>query len=189
TGHGVPGAFMSMICVQLLNLVVRDRHVTATEQALQLLDEGVRRALHQSGSDHDTTDGMDIALCAFDLSNNTVQYSGAYRPLYVIRKGELIEVPANKFSIGGHKNIDKNFSGSKVLLEKGDMIYLFTDGFADQFGGKDGKKFKLKNFKKLLLSVCDKPVQEQHRIIERTMDDWKSNQQQLDDILVMGMRI
>jgi serine phosphatase RsbU (regulator of sigma subunit) len=180
---------MSMICVQLLNLVVRDRHVTATGQALQLLDEGVRRALHQGGIGYDTTDGMDIALCVFDLSNNSVQYSGAFRPLYVIRKGELIEVPANKFSIGGPKNIDKNFSSSKVQLEKDDMIYLFTDGYADQFGGKDGKKFKLKNFKKLLLSVCDKPVSEQHRIIEKTMDDWKSDQQQLDDILVMGMRM
>ena len=189
TGHGVPGAFMSMICVQLLNLVIRDSHVTATEQALGMLDDGVRTALRQSGGDRDTTDGMDIALCALDLKKNTIQYSGAYRPLYVIRNNELIEVPANKFSIGGFRNVAKNFKGSKIELEKGDKIYLFTDGYADQFGGPHGKKFMMKNFKKLLLSICDKPIQEQHLLIDKTMDEWKKDFDQLDDILVIGMEI
>ena len=144
----------------------------------------------RAGSDDDNnmTEWI-FALCAIDLKNNTIQYSGAYRPLYVIRENELIEVPANKFSIGGYRKVEKHFKGSKVYLEKGDKIYLFTDGYADQFGGEEGKKFKMKNFKKLLLSICNKPMDEQNRIIGKTMNDWKINHNQLDDILVMGMEI
>lgn len=189
TGHGVPGAFMSMICVQLLNTVIRDSKVTAPEQALQLLDEGVRSALHQSGSDHDTTDGMDIALCAINLKKNIVEYAGAFRPLYIMRKGELLEIPANKFSIGGHRTIEKNFAGHRIKLEKDDLVYLFTDGYADQFGGAKGKKFKMKQFKTLLSTINDKPIADQLRIIDETMINWKNKFEQIDDILVMGLKI
>jgi serine phosphatase RsbU (regulator of sigma subunit) len=189
TGHGVPGAFMSMICVQLLNMVVRDSQVTAPEHALQQLDNGVRRALRQSGSDHETADGMDVALCAISLKKNYIMYAGAFRPLYIIRNGQLLEHEANKFSIGGYGITDKKFTGHTIDLQKGDHIFLSTDGYADQFGGPEGKKFKVKNFKKLLLSIAGKDVAEQQRVIERTMDEWKKDQDQLDDILVIGMSI
>jgi serine phosphatase RsbU (regulator of sigma subunit) len=189
TGHGVPGAFMSMICVQILNLVVKNSNVTAPEQALQLLDYGVRKALRQSGADNDTTDGMDVALCAIHLEKGLIQYSGAYRPLYIIRDNNLLEFTANKFSIGGHKQIEKKFTGHEIKFLKGDKVYMFTDGYADQFGGPDGKKYKIKNFKKMLSSISHLPMAEQNKKIEAELKNWKGEHEQLDDILVIGFEV
>lgn len=188
TGHGVPGAFMSMICVQLLNQVVNESKIHSPQLALAGLDKGVKTALHQSGADS-STDGMDIALCEINLEKRSIQYSGAFRPLYLVRKGELIEYAANKFTIGGHIDREKKFNGHTIDLQAGDCVYLFTDGFPDQFGGPNGKKFMLRNFKKLLLDIWKLPMSEQKKKLETTFLDWKGQFEQVDDILVIGMKV
>ncbi len=188
TGHGVPGAFMSMICVQLLNQVITDSNITAPEQALQALDVGVKKALQQKGLDA-TTDGMDIAIAAIHLNKKKIQFAGAFRPLYVYRDNRLIEYAANKFTIGGYVDRDKVFRGHEIKYQEGDCIYLFTDGFADQFGGASGKKFMLRNFKNLLTRIGSKSLKEQSSILEETFQSWKGQFEQVDDILVMGLRV
>jgi serine phosphatase RsbU (regulator of sigma subunit)/Tfp pilus assembly protein PilF len=188
TGHGVPGAFMSMICVQLLNQVVNDSKIHSPQLALASLDEGVKTSLHQGAIDS-STDGMDIALCEINLDKRSIQYSGAFRPLYLVRKGELIEYAANKFTIGGHIDREKKFNGHSIDLEQGDCVYLFTDGFPDQFGGQNGKKFMLKNFKKLLLDIWMLPMSEQRKKLDAVFLTWKGQFEQVDDILVMGMKV
>lgn len=188
TGHGVPGAFMSMICVQLLNQTIGDSNITAPEQALNILDSGVKKALSSSGMD-ESSDGMDIALCAIHTDKMRLQYAGAFRPLYLVRNGEFYEYKANKFSIGGHVDRQKSFKGHDINLQKGDCIYMFTDGFADQFGGGNGKKFMMRNFKKLIREIWSKPMQEQRRILSETFSKWKGGFDQVDDVLVLGVRI
>ncbi|MCC7302986.1 MAG: tetratricopeptide repeat protein [Bacteroidia bacterium] len=188
TGHGVPGAFMSMICVQLLNQTVGDTNITSPEQALGVLDSGVKKALSQSGLD-ESSDGMDIALCAIHTDKMRLQYAGAFRPLYLVRNGEFYEYKANKFSIGGHVDRSKSFKGHEINLQKGDCIYMFTDGYADQFGGQEGKKFMMRNFKKLIKEIWSRPMQEQHRILHETFSNWKGTFDQVDDVLVLGVRI
>ncbi len=188
TGHGVPGAFMSLICVQLLNQIISDANVTSPENALKALDAGINRALYQKGFES-TTDGMDIALAAIHLDKMKIQYSGAFRPLYLVRNGKMVELSANKFTIGGYIDREKTFQGHEMDLQNGDCIYLFTDGYSDQFGGKHGKKFMLRNFKKLLVDHWTLPMAEQKNILEKNFREWKQGYDQVDDILVMGMKV
>ena len=189
TGHGVPGAFMSMIGNSLLNEIVYEKKIHEPAKILNYLNDGVRLSLKQNQQDNETHDGMDIAIIS--LEGSVVQYAGAHRPLYIINNGEIKEVHANKFAIGGMQMGDegKVFSNNDLSLAKGDTLYMFTDGFVDQFGGEKGKKFMAKRFQELLLSIQDKPLKEQRDILESTIDKWKSNIEQVDDILVIGVRI
>ncbi len=191
TGHGVPGAFMSMICATLIDKVVKDKHINSPEQALTILNSEVHDALNKSQTGEiETRDGMDIGLMAINTKTLTLQYAGAYRPLYLLRNKKLIEYPGVRFSVGGSElRLKKEFTGYEFSLASGDMLYLYTDGYTDQFGGEFNKKYKVKTFKQLLEQISDKPVQEQYRIIEKTFLSWKRDQDQTDDVLVMGIRI
>lgn len=188
TGHGVPGALMSMIGNDLLHQITREMKLDKPSEILDHLHLGVTNILKQD-TKRDTKDGMDIALLSFDYNFTNVQYAGAYRPLYIARNGGLIEYKANKFPIGNLQQERDNFKNNEIELQKGDMCYVFTDGYADQFGGEKGKKFMMKNFQQLLLKICNEPVEEQENILNKTIEGWRGLHEQVDDILVIGIRV
>jgi serine phosphatase RsbU (regulator of sigma subunit) len=189
TGHGVPGAFMSMIGHDLLNQIVNDSHVSSPGKVLSLVDEKMGSSLNKKGG-AEYHDGMDIVLCNFDLEENILLYAGAFRPLIIIREGEIKEYQANKFSIGGvQESFCKLFREERIEMKKGDNVYLFSDGFADQFGGEKGKKFKYSKLKELLLSISLLPMSEQGSVLDSTIEKWRGNLEQVDDILVVGVKV
>ena len=185
TGHGVPGAFMSMIGSSLLDEAVVEKGITKPNEIFFEVRKGFINALKQTQEAGTQKDGMDAVLCSWN-KNGTLEYSLAYNPLLLIRKGEILETKADKQPVGFHTGAQKPFTHHK--LNKGDTVYLFSDGYPDQFGGKKDKKFMMKNFKKLLLSIQDKTMNEQKTILETTMAEWKGDTEQVDDILVMGVR-
>lgn len=189
TGHGIPGAFMSMIGIDELNHATLEKRLSDPSAILSLVNVGVKKALRQNEQNSMSRDGMDIALCIFDLKNNTLEYAGANRPLYYIRDEKLIEVAPTKAAIGGLTDNGQVFINHRIELKKDDMIYIFTDGFADQFGGPQGKKFMTKRFKELLLSIHKKPISEQEKTLESALLEWQENNTQVDDILVLGVRV
>lgn len=188
TGHGVPGAFMSMIGNDLLNHIILEKSITNPGEILSELNRGIKKALKQSET-AESKDGMDIALCAFDINNNKLEFSGAQRPLYLIRNKQLTEYKPDKTSIGGNTADDYQFKNYSIDLIKDDIIYIFTDGYADQFGGETGKKFMTRKFKELLLNICTQSMKEQKEKVSSTFDWWKKDYEQVDDILVMGVKI
>jgi serine phosphatase RsbU (regulator of sigma subunit)/Tfp pilus assembly protein PilF len=193
TGHGVPGAFMSMIGNAFLNEILNEKGVTIPEEILSELRHRVIRALRQTGSAAQSQDGMDIALLAFNAQNTQVNYSGANNPLWIFRKNgtatEMLEFAPNKRPIGYYLGKSLPFMGHQVPLQKGDTLYIFTDGYADQFGGEKGKKFKAKALKELLLRIQDKTMIEQETILAETFKNWKGDQPQVDDVLIIGIRV
>jgi len=188
TGHGVPGALMSMIGTNFITNIVNEKGIIAPNEILFELDKKVRHALKQD-EEHESKDGMDIAFCIIDKQNQVLHFSGANRPLLIIRKGELIEYAPNKLPVGGQHSQEKKFNEHIIPIESGDCIYLSSDGYADQFGGPEGKKLMKKNFYKLLTQIHSQPMIEQKYILDQTITEWKDGRDQLDDILVMGIRI
>ncbi len=188
TGHGVPGALMSVIGISFLNeLVARSTNLKAN-RILNQLREKVMKALGQTGANDVSEDGMDIALCVIDPKTNTLQYSGANNPLYIIRNGDLICFNPDHMPVGIHYAEEKSFTNHEIVLEEGDCIYLFSDGYVDQLGGPNNKKFKCSNLKNLLLKIWNLPMAEQKNILKSTHADWKGSLKQIDDILVMGVK-
>jgi serine phosphatase RsbU (regulator of sigma subunit) len=189
TGHGVPGAFMSMLGVSFLNEIVNKNNTVQPHLILNDLRSQVKRTLGQTGKEGEAKDGMDIALCVIDFEANKLQYAGAYNPLLLFRNGELIEVKADKMPIGIYIREKESFTNNEIELQPGDTFYIFSDGYADQFGGPTGGKFKSKPFKELLLSIQDKSMEEQREILNTTIDQWRGEIDQIDDIIVMGVRV
>jgi serine phosphatase RsbU (regulator of sigma subunit) len=144
--------------------------------------------LKQKGTSGEQKDGMDMTLVAINKENLELQFAGANNPLYLIRNGELTEIKGDKMPIAIHLRMDP-FKNNNLQLEKGDSLYLFTDGFADQFGGPKNRKFMYKQFKEILLQNCHKPMSEQKEIIENAFLNWKGNGEQIDDVTVVGIRI
>jgi serine phosphatase RsbU (regulator of sigma subunit) len=189
TGHGVPGAFMSMIGNTLLNEIVLEKNIEDPDLILDLLHVRIRQALHQD-SGGETRDGMDIAICVINHSENKLQYAGANRPFWLIRDGNLIEIKPNKFSIAGDQEEEKRkFTPHEIEIKKGDCIYLSSDGYADQFGGERGKKLMVKNFQKHLLEIYQLPMEKQGTYLENLFYKWKGSLEQVDDVLVIGLRV
>lgn len=188
TGHGVPGALMSILGVSLLNeVILRNRFKNAAD-ILNQTREHVMKALHQTGQEREQKDGMDLGLCYIDTIRHTLNYSGAYNPLYIVRNGILIEIKADRMPIGIAPFEEKSFTNTSYQLQKGDMLYLFTDGFVDQFGGTKGEKFKYPAFRRLLTTISGENMEKQNEIILDTYRKWKGKEAQTDDILLMGMR-
>lgn len=184
TGHGVPGAMVSVVCNNALNRSVREHGLTDPGEILDKSREIVIQEFEKS--DEEVKDGMDIALCS--LEKNILQYAGAHNPLWIIRKGEVLETKANKQPIGKFDNKEP-YTTHSFELQKGDSIYIFSDGYVDQFGGEKRKKFKVKAFRALLLSIQDKSMEEQKIIIDEVFDAWKGELEQIDDVCVIGVRI
>lgn len=149
----------------------------------------VSRSLSQTDSSAAMKDGMDIALCAINLNNNLCQFAGVMNPLYLIRKGDLMILDPVNESIGGYRDGSKDFISHEITLIPGDQLYMFTDGFLDQFGGPKNRKIGRTRFRELLLSLADKPMKTQGEEIEAYFNNWKGDQKQLDDVMVVGFRV
>ncbi len=191
TGHGVPGAFMSMLGISFLNELVNNMEKLKASQILDMMRELVKTSLDQSGKKNESKDGMDMALCIIDHENNKMQFSGANNPLYIIRNNELIEIKATKNPIGIYLK-EKPFENYDVELQKEDVLYIFSDGYVDQMGGKKGRKFMKRNFKELLLKMHSKNIEMKTagEILDKTILDWMGTEhEQIDDILIIGVRI
>ncbi len=189
TGHGVPGAIMSMLGISFLNEIVQKREITRTNEALNDLRKQIKQALSQTGRQGEADDGMDIALCALDTKTNILQYSGANSPLYLIQNNELSEIQADRNPIGYYPNEKPSFTNHEIQLKTGDIFYLFSDGFKDQFGGEKGFKYKASNFQNVLIQNHNKPMEIQKEMLELELNTWMEGYEQTDDILVMGVRI
>ncbi|PIP54069.1 MAG: hypothetical protein COX07_07355 [Bacteroidetes bacterium CG23_combo_of_CG06-09_8_20_14_all_32_9] len=228
TGHGVPGAFMSMIGSSLLNEIIIEKGITSANEILNELKSHIIKALGQTGATGETRDGMDASLCIWHKDTNILEFAGAYNPLYIVRsvgnspltKGgaaacglqgdlsshsasryELFEIKADRQPVGYHPGKeDSPFTKQEIQLQTGDTVYLFSDGYADQFGGEKNKKFTYKKFKDLLVETCPgmsqqgmslqiKTMEEQKQILDETITKWRGEQEQVDDICVIGVRI
>jgi|GEM_PF-5745750 len=189
TGHGVPGAFMSAIGSEKLNEAVSQSDDVAF--ILQAVNIGMKKVLHQSGKEDSTSDGMDIAICAFNKEMNELEYAGANRPLWIIRNSssQIEETKATKAAIGGHTIDEQRFKKHKIKLQKNDSVYLFSDGFVDQFGIKNNKKLKTQKFREAILRNKHKSLLDQRDHLDYFIEDWKGNMEQTDDILVIGIRV
>lgn len=189
TGHGIPGAFMSMIGSE--KLVEAVAHSLDPSEILKHLNKGIKNSLHQSDDSDSTKDGMDIAICSIDVKTRVLKYSGANRPLWIIRKGQtnVEEIKATKKAIGGFTENDQHFDIHEVQLQEGDTFYISTDGYADQFGIEKDKKLMTKRFKEILLSIQNKSMSDQGKHLDDFMETWRSGIEQVDDILVIGVRL
>lgn len=188
TGHGIPGAFMSMLGVSFLNDIVGRMENLQANMILEQLRSQMIESLHQTGKEGEAKDGMDMSLCIFDHETKKLQFSGAFNPIYHVRKGKLTELKADRMPIAIHWKIDAEFTNQEIEIREGDTIYMFSDGYADQFGGPEGKKFRYKPLKDLLLSLQDKPMDEQEIILEDNFDEWKGALPQVDDVILMGLK-
>jgi serine phosphatase RsbU (regulator of sigma subunit) len=188
TGHGIPGAFMSIIGITCMKEILNKTLAIRANEFLNQLRAQVIEALHQTGRREEARDGMEIALCVIDPEKRKLQFSGAFRPLYLIRKGSLMETKGDSMPIGHYEREDESFRNEELYFEAGDMIYMFTDGYVDQLGGPDRKTFKSKRFKQLLMDIHQKPLPEQKQILEQEYEAWRNAGEQIDDILVMGIR-
>ncbi|WP_218127137.1 two-component regulator propeller domain-containing protein [Catalinimonas alkaloidigena] len=190
TGHGVPGAFMSLIGYSQLNKIVDEMGIVEPTEILKRLDEAVLNVLQQNG--RQARDGMDVALCSFHRPSGKLRFAGAHRPLWIVRDGELIEIAADRCGVGIGQlalNSPKQFTPYEIDLEKGDMIYLFSDGFTDQFGGGSDRKYMVKRFKKFLSSLAHLPADAQYHALGEEFRSWMGGSPQIDDVLVIGMRM
>lgn len=188
TGHGVPGAFMSVLGIAYLNEIMRSQTNICAGEILEGLREEIKQSLGQKGVEFETNDGMDIALCNIETHSLKACFSGAYNDLFLIRNGELKILKGDKQPIAIYDN-EKPFTNYEIQLEKGDVVYMFTDGYVDQFGGELGRKFLIKNFRKLLTSIAHLSMEEQRIVLKDTLLNWKKGYPQVDDILVVGIKI
>ncbi len=188
TGHGVPGSLMSMLGITMLHEIVNEKHITHTEEILNQLRMSIARTLKQEGKIGEQKDGIDMALVIYDTKTRQLEFSGANNPIYIIRNGEMLEYKGNNMPVAYYEKMS-DFTRYTLDMKQGDRIYMFTDGFPDQFGGPQGKKFKYRPFKDLLLEISERPMEEQHRILSLIFEEWKGDLSQIDDVLVIGLRL
>jgi serine phosphatase RsbU (regulator of sigma subunit) len=189
TGHGVPGAFMSLLGITLLNEIVNIEGITRSDAIVTNLRERVIHSLQQSRKDIPTSDGIDIALCVLDQHQKRIQYTGGLNDLVYIRDGKLSVLKADRFSVCFLFNYSGPFTMNEIDYRKGDVFYLFSDGYKDQFGGDFDKKFLTQHFYLTLLEIHKLPMLNQREILEKKLNEWKKDNDQTDDITVMGIRL
>jgi len=188
TGHGVPGAFMSMLGVSMLREIVSKEYISHPGVILRRLRKEVMHALKQTGAFGEQKDGMDMALVSINVETLECQYAGANNPIYLVREGVLTEYRADRMPIAIHQNMAK-FTTHEIQLQKGDRLYLFSDGYVDQFGGPEGKKFKFTRFRQMLVDNAGLPMKKQKQVLESTFLEWKGEREQVDDIVVLGLEV
>lgn len=189
TGHGVPGAFMSLLNISFLNESINERNLINPADILNHTRNRLIQSLSEDGSNEGGKDGMDCTLCCFDFKNKTLSYSAANNSFYIIRNKELVEYDADKMPVGRSPKENEPFTMKKIDLQSGDVIFTLTDGLPDQFGGDKGKKFKYKQLEELLLQISDKPMPLQKEILHSKFENWKGNLEQVDDVLIIGIKI
>ena len=189
TGHGVPGAFMSMIGTMLLDDIVEKKGIYEPEDILSELHRDVVKVLSQNTKERASEDGMDIALCVIDESFTKLKFAGAFRPLVHVRDGELKRIKSESSPIGGVKMASPVFSRHEIELQKDDLFYIYSDGYADQFGGQRNKKYMTRRFREFLLKISREPIDKQKGLLKKELEDWQQDNEQVDDILVIGFRV
>jgi serine phosphatase RsbU (regulator of sigma subunit) len=181
---------MSIVGNNLLQQAIKQNGLTKPSEILDYVSKGITNTLHQTYEESAVKDGMDIALCCWDEKTGILEYAGAYNPLFLFRDGELIEYKADRFPVGAFVGEEvRSFTNHEIKVKAGDMIYVFSDGYADQFGGPDGKKFMMSRFRELLTRIHHKSMDEQHEILTKTLKNWMGSLQQVDDICILGVRI
>lgn len=188
TGHGVPGAMMSMVANSIIKEVLLNKKIKAPSQILYELDKELFKSIN-SYNNEISNDGMDAAVVCVNKKTNRLHFAGAYRSLLIIRNTNVIEFKVNRYPLGFYSDIDKVFEEQVMLLEEGDEFFLFSDGYADQFGGEANKKFNKRNFKDLLRSLAEMPMDEQEGFLDYALNNWKQDREQTDDVLVIGIKI
>jgi ligand-binding sensor domain-containing protein/serine phosphatase RsbU (regulator of sigma subunit) len=190
TGHGVPGAFMSIIGYELLRNIINIKGIERPSDILNQLNKDFSGIFNAEGeTDISFRDGMDIGFCVIDRKLSLLEFAGAFSPMYLIRNKSITEIKGNRFSVGLMEDlIDEQFENHVIKLEKNDMIYLFSDGYPDQFGGEEGKKFKYRRFRHLLLNIHTRPADEQEKLLDQSIIQWMNGHEQVDDILILGVR-
>jgi serine phosphatase RsbU (regulator of sigma subunit) len=189
TGHGVPGALLSILGISLLNEIVHTLHPPKANRILNHMREKMMKALHQTGDSNEAKDSIDIALCVHNNANHTLQFAGAYRPLVILQAdGKATTIKPDKMPIGIAPLEEKAFTNHTIEIKPGNRYYLFSDGYYDQFGGKKDSKFKFRRFRELLSDIHTQPMPEQLEILEHTFNQWKGNNIQIDDVLVFGFQ-
>ena len=189
TGHGVPGAFMSLVGANGLNAAVKEHRLQSPGKILDDLNNYASESLYKQGDENAVRDGMDIAICSIDYKSMLLEYAGAYNPLYVVRNNEIVITKGDKFAIGSFNPYTKSYTTHKIPLMVGDIIYVFSDGYADQFGGLKGKKYMYKQFRETLLSITDLSMEDQKLALDQKIETWKGSYEQVDDILIVGVQI
>ncbi|MBN8694802.1 MAG: SpoIIE family protein phosphatase [Bacteroidetes bacterium] len=188
TGHGVPGAMMSMVANSIFKEVFLNRKEMETDKILYALDEELEKAIHKNQTES-FNDGMDVALIRIDKSRNELQFSGALRPLFISDSSGVSEIRGSRYPLGFYPEVKKNFEKAIIHYDKGTCIYLGSDGFADQFGGLRGKKMNRVNFKELLKTAFEMPIEEQEAFLEYSFNNWKQQEEQTDDVLMIGIKL
>jgi len=189
TGHGVSGGLMHMLGAVYLNQIVSKDTYTSASEILEQLRKLIIGSLKQTGESGETQDGLDIALCIIDCETRSLQFAGANNPLYIIRNNELIEIKGDRMPVGIYLEFSKAFTNHLIELKENDQLYMFSDGYADQFGGPKGKKFRYKQFKELILENSHESMAIQKEILNNVHDKWRGSLDQIDDILVFGLKI
>ncbi|MCW3105490.1 MAG: serine phosphatase RsbU, regulator of sigma subunit [Bacteroidetes bacterium] len=190
TGHGVPGAFMTFMAHNLLNEIVNEHGITKPSVILTQMRTNLSKVLRQKNSEQSIKDGMDVSVCTIHMDTMKLEFAGAFNPLFIARKGEFIKLAADRCAVSAYEGEElPPFSNQEMQLEQGDRLYLFSDGYADQFGGPQGKKMTIRKFKELILSICNKPAEEQKALAEDYFESWKKENEQTDDVLVIGICI
>ena len=189
TGHGVPGAFMSLVGANGLNAAVKEHRLQNPGKILDDLNNYASESLYKQVDENAVRDGMDIAICSIDYKKMLLEYAGAYNPLYIVRDNEIVITKGDKFAIGSFNPYTKSFATHKIPLLSGDIVYVFSDGYADQFGGLKGKKYMYKQFRETLLSIKDLPMEKQRLALDNKIEKWKGSYEQVDDILIIGVQI
>jgi serine phosphatase RsbU (regulator of sigma subunit) len=191
TGHGVPGAFMSMLGISSLNEIMNNHHTNSKNAAdiLNQLRNMVKNSLHQTGKRDLAKDGIEMAFCVIDQENMQMDFAGAFNPLYLFRNGKFERYEGDRMPVGIYHTEKDSFTNYRINIQKGDVLYMFSDGYVDQFGGPENKKFKPRNFINLLSEIHQKPMEEQHKILNQTFTQWKGDNFQIDDVIVLGVRI
>jgi serine phosphatase RsbU (regulator of sigma subunit) len=189
TGHGVPGALMSILGISFLNEIMQSDINLNANRILNLMREKVMQALHQTGNFREAQDSIDIGLCIVDCVSGKLQYSGANRPLIMIRNRKMTEFKPDKMTLGVAPVKEASFTNNCIETKPGDSFYLFSDGYSDQFGELTDKKFKYKHFKRIINSIQDLSMSKQKQHLENAFNEWKGDAQQVDDVLVIGFQL
>lgn len=188
TGHGVPGAFMSLLGMSLLNDIIDEMRDLDAGEILNILRTRMIQSLHQKNISDENRDGMDLALCVWDKNTSILEYAGAYNPLYLVRDKKLLEYKPTRMSISIRSKLDQSYHKNRIQLKKGDVFYIFSDGFADQINGRTNKKMTRQRFKDLLMEVHSYDVSQQKEELQKFFNEWKDGYEQVDDVLVMGVK-